>query len=499
MAGGLKKQPLDKCKELHSFIHSLTLGQHLGVRQQLPPKRLKMYDTYRSSEEHNPELIRAAFPDDTRFNLSSTKRVLLDQITRYVYLHVPHDGARDLELLIGEGKALKLAGQNNLALDKVDTAIKLAIEMEAVEDLLKAVRLRRSIKEALREKIVDKLDYGELEEVALASIAERHAIEVVFSAANAQRSRPVTEQYHAMAGLEDCLNAIPFPKMIRNQVKYRGIRFFISRVRLDSETSLREAEAITSTLDGHPGIMQDLDIRDEYFAKMNFIISERSDRKELKEAEERLNKLKALSVRWSGGVDGNLTQYARFLFAELSLKMAQNEWGAVRTLVKKLNKEVIEEDVLKGVATRPAILRLGAFAAFLIQDFRSTRRFIMNLKRDTADYATKTTLLTWAGTMQLLSYVEERDPYLKTALKDVAAWFKQVGCDSPLEKALLAFFKEVSEDPDISFSASSLDRLHDALARLFEMPEYGKYKALLKIIEWIEAKRNGIDFKSLIF
>lgn len=494
-----KKQPLDKCKALYMFIHSLTRGQHLGVRQQLPPKRLRMYDIYRDMEDYDPELIRAAFPEDTRFNLSSTKRVLLDQITRYVYLHTPHDGIRDLELLIGEGKALMTAGQSKLALEKTEAAIKDATRMEAMDELLKAVRLYRRIREALRERHTGRFDCAALEAKALAGIAERQPIDALFSEASELRSAPVTAQYQAAEGLIRRLEAIPFPVAVRNQIKYRMIRFFVARIRLDAATSIAEATEIVRVIDAQPDLLHDLDLRDDYFTKMNFIIAELADQGVLTEAEARLHKLKAVSIRLYDGVDGNPTQYARYLFAELSLKMAQNEWGTVRTLIKKLNKEVIEQDVLRGVDTRMSILRLGALGAFLIGEFSLARRFILNIKADAGEYSTKTTLLTWAGTMYLLSYVEEQDPYLKIALKDITAWFRLVGCNSPFERALLDFFKEVSEHPDTKASRVSLTRLQDQLAKICADPAYGKYTALLKITEWIQSKLMGVEFRSLVF
>jgi hypothetical protein len=494
-----KKHSLAKCKELHAFIHALTLGQHLGVRQQLPPKRLKMYDAYRSTKKHDPEAIRAIFPEDTRQNLSSTKRVLLDQITRYVYLHTPHDGIRDLELLIGEGKALLTAGQGNLALEKTEAAIKGATKMEAMDELLKAVRLYRRIQEALRDRPAGGFDCAALEASALAAIAERQPIDALFSEASALKSAPITTQYHAAEGLAMRLEAVPFPVAVRNQIKYRLIRFFVARISLDAAASLTEATEIVRVIDAQPDLLHDLDLRDDYFTKMNFIIAELSDQGALKEAEARLHKLKAVSIRLYDGVEGNPTQYARYLFAELYLKMAQNEWDIVRTLVKQLNKEVLVQDVLKGVATRLSILRMGALAAFLIREFKLARRFILSIRADRGDYATKTTLLTWAGIMYLLTYVEEKDPYLKTALKDISTWFKLVGCDGPFERALMAFFKEVSEDSDNLASASSLTRLQQSLTKVFEDPAHTMYTEILKIEEWIQCKQRGVEYKSLLF
>jgi hypothetical protein len=190
-----KKERSDTCRLLFDLIKALTLGQHFGVMMQLAPKRLRIYEFYRSLETHSRSAVSAAFPNDKRANLATQKRQLLNQISRYLYLTAPYDGIRDLDLLIGEAKRLKMMGQNEVAIEKIDLAIKYAIGMEAMHQLLLAIAVRRSLVASVRGSYPDKHDYRALERMAFDGVAEGLLIGEVFSRVIALRTMPVPVQY----------------------------------------------------------------------------------------------------------------------------------------------------------------------------------------------------------------------------------------------------------------------------------------------------------------
>lgn len=495
----IRKKTISVCKEVHKMARSMDHGQNKGLHMLLPPKRLRMYELYFRMEKYDGDMIDAAFPDDKPTNLSTTKRQLLEQMIDYCANDAPNDGMRDLAHLIIEAKYLKFEGQVNLAMERINLAVRAALSLQAMAELLDIIEVRRGLVETLVTVEPDELDYQALEVEGLQHIMAHHLLAAVFSKANRLRQRPAQERLAGVDALEAELEHLPFPALARQQVRYRKIRFSIARIRLDFQASMAEAQGILDALEAHPGLLKDRDLREEYFNKMGFMIAGHADCREFKIAEQLLNKLKAAALRWAGGVQKNPGIYARYMYSSLIIQLNLRNWDVAAILSKQVFKDVVQDDLLKNVDMRAGLLRLSTLTTFINRDFKLTRLFVHVLRKELTEYRPQVAVI-MPGITYLLSFVEQCDPYLKVALKDVSAWYAQLGFTGRYETILLGFFQKVSEDDSSSATTSSLTELRLNLSSLFQDQAYHKFRdEIFPIMEWIAAKLEGLDFRSKVF
>ncbi len=454
---------------------------------------------YFNMEVYDRAVIQQAFAGDKPSAISTLKRELLDQVIRYIYAHQPNNGMRDLDIQIGEASFLKAKGQSNLAMQRIELAIRDALSLHALEPLLRAIEVQQSVADALELPYKDRKYYWPLQEETFKAILEQHAVNAVLFQANRLRLRPITEQFEQAVALKAEFEALAPPQHVRNKIKYCKVRFYFARLYDNLETSRQCAEEILAIMDSYPDLLRDPELREEYFNKMSLVIQRLLGDKMYSEAEKVLSRMKEKAEIWSGGVAAEPGMYSRYMYSVIGSKLASRQWQAAQSLVKQVFKDVVQEDLLDSIAMRPAILRIGAFSSFLNRDFSLARKFIIELRKSSAEYGTKKIWLTWTGMIYLLSYVEESDTFLRLAYKDICAWFQAEECTSEYEQVLLLFLKEVCEDEDCKWTSSSLLRFKANLEALAQNRMYNRYFEMFQVFDWIKSKLESLWFRDLVF
>ena len=465
---------------------------HLG------PKRLRLYELYFRMEVYDQSVIQKAFAGDKPSAISTLKRELLDQVIRYIYTHHPNNGMRDLDIQIGEASFLKAKGQSNLAMQRIELAIRDALSLHALEPLLRAIEVQQSVADALELPYKDRKDYWPLQEMTFKAIFEQHAVNAVLLQASRLRLRPITEQFEQAVALKAEFEALAPPQHVRNKIKYCKIRFYFERLYDKLEGSLLTALEILRLMDDAPDLLRDPSLREEYFNKMSFSIQVLMAIKNHDDAERLLIQMKTMAERLGSGVGEEPGLYSRYMYSTIVTKLATRQWEAAQLLVKQVFVDVVKEELLSSIAMRPAVLRVCVYASFLNRDYSFARKFIIEVRKSSAHYGTKQLWLTWTGVVYLLSYIEEQDTFLRLACKDIVGWFKIEGCTSEYEQIFLDFVKEVCEDEECKLSPSPLLTLKARLQQLAQNPAYNRYFEMFQIFDWIKSKLENRSFRELV-
>ena len=198
-------------KDLYEVIKSLSVGDNLAIRRQLAPKRAVLYDVFRNLDSHDHDAIKAHFPDDSAQNLSSSKRQLLDLILKVLWQFTPDDGIRELAQHLGEVQVLMRKALYEVALSRLEAVVVDAVGLEAMQELLSALRLKRMILEIVSAEAIDPQQEADLQDLAEEGLSERGLYEGLFSQAIRILALPLTEQPAAIERLEARLSALSSP------------------------------------------------------------------------------------------------------------------------------------------------------------------------------------------------------------------------------------------------------------------------------------------------
>lgn len=484
------------------MIRSLTAGQNVGFRPTLPPKRKLLYDVMRKMEDYDESIVLATFPHDTYEALHRTRSILLDEVVKYIVEFAPHNGRRDLNRLMTEAKHLREIGMEDIALARINDAIKLATGMEAVVELYEAIKVRRKLIAVVKPAKRSDTHLVELEKWALAGMEETMQIERLESYLYEMTLLPVAEHYARVQVLEEELGGITFPALVRNQMQYRRLRYYIARQRRDIPTCIAESEAIHRLGMAHSHVLADTDVREGYFHAITFLTTAAAEARDFKAAERYLEQIKALAKTWSGGLEANPSLNASTKFVSLGIKIKSKDWKATHALSQQIFQDVVKRNVLNRVPMQGAVLRLAVLGAFLTRDFGLMRRLNLFLRSEFETSTTSASLVhfsAYIGLLTLLSYAEEGDPHIRLATKDIGNWLRTIGPLGDYEKSILAFFKKVGESTDFTPTVPSLLALRDELALMFQSPKFGKYKAMFPLHLWVEAKLTGSDLRTFDF
>jgi hypothetical protein len=495
----LKKHLREKGKALHRLIRSLTPGQNIGFRPQLPAKRQQIYDLYRKMEVYDESIITAAFPEDTQEGLHRAKSILFDEVIKYIVDFAPFNGRRDLYRLLTEAKHMRETGMDAVALVRINDAIRLAVGMEAVTELLEAIKVRRKLIGAVEPSKRNDDNFLELEEWAIAGSEETTRIDRLEASLYRLSLLPAAEHYAQVGELETMLNETPFPVLVRNQMQYRRVRYYIARQRRDIPICIQESEAIYQLGNANKHVLVDTDVRETYFHAITFLAVSASEAKDFRAAEHYLDRIKTLSKAWGGGLEANPSLNARYLFSSTVAKIYTKDWKAAYELAKRVYQDVVKRKVLNNVSMQASVLRIALYAAFLNQDYALTRRIAFSLQSglDTSNNkASSVHSAAFVSLLTLLSYLEQGDPYIRSATKELGSWMKSLGPLGPYENTILGFFKKVGEDTAYTATPSSLLMLRDELITLFKDPQFGKYQSMFPLQIWVEAKLTGRDMRT---
>lgn len=495
----LKKHLREKGKALHRLIRSLTPGQNIGFRPQLPAKRQQIYDLYRKMEVYDESIITAAFPEDTQEGLHRAKSILFDEVIKYIVDFAPFNGRRDLYRLLTEAKHMRETGMDAVALVRINDAIRLAVGMEAVTELLEAIKVRRKLIGAVEPSKRNDDNFLELEEWAIAGSEETTRIDRLEASLYRLSLLPAAEHYAQVGELETMLNETSFPVLVRNQMQYRRVRYHIARQRRDIPTCIHESEAIYSLGNTHKYVLADTDIRETYFHAITFLAVSASEAKDFRTAEHYLDQIKALAKVWGGGLEANPSLNARYIFSSMVVKVYTKDWKAAHELAKKVYQDVVKRNVLNNVSMQTSVLRFALYVAFLNQDYSLARRIAFSL-RSGLDISNKSASIAHAAAfvslLTLLSYFEQGDPDLRLITKELGGWMKSIGPLGPYETTMLNFFKKVGENVAVTATPSSLLALRDEMILLFKDPQLGKYQSIFPLDIWVEAKLTGRDIRT---
>lgn len=449
-------------------------------------------------EDYDPKVIREAFPDDSHEGLHRIKSVLLNEVVKYIYESHPFNGKRDLWQMIGEAKHLRDVAADSIALNRINAAIKLALGMEAMAELLDAIRLRRKMIEGQENEI----DFSEIEDYALAGVEETLRIDRLYSELFRLRSLPAVELNEAVANLEVRLKGTPPPVLIKNQLQILNVKHYIARRQGKIQTCISSSQLIIELAESHPKVLADSDLRDVYFHSVTFLAVAFADKKNFDLSERYLEQIKSLAKIWGGGLEGNPNLNARYIYSSLTAKLSMKEWDSVHDICKKTFRDVIQLNKLSNVRMKSSILWLTATASFLVRDFHLCRKLTLSLRSSISTSNRIASHQIWAAkvcVLTLLSYIEEADPHLRYGCKEMTNWLRTFGPTNAYEQALFRFCTQVGGEAEIKATPPMLTRFRTDLEKVFEDAQLNNYVEVFPILAWIDSKLSGRDLREYDF
>jgi hypothetical protein len=498
----LKIQLQDRCQELHKLIRSLTRGQHNGLRRRLSPKRQKLYDLYHKMEDYDQRLIKEEFHDYSHGTLHALRTHLMDEVIRYIVDFTQHDGRRDLYQLLTEGKHLRAADMHTLAINRLHNAIHLAMEMEAMPELVEAVHETQTLVGLAGASPSEVDELMRVEAWAIMGVEESTQINRLHAALFRIGRLPLAEGFAELDVLEKEIRQLAYPKLIRNQIKYLLIKHSIFKKCSQIVPAMDTSRDIIRISEEYPNVLADASIRDLYFRAITFLAVAHADLKEFELSEVYLARLKTLAKHWGGGLEENPSLLARYTYSSIVGKIGRKDWKAAHDIAKKIFVDVVQKGLLNHVALKSSLVWISALAAFLYRDFRLSRLLLKDLKSGISlSGAMKNRPMWIAGisAVHLLSYVEEGDAHLRVAIRDTTKWIHSHNSLDSYNVAILKFLKAVCEDAECKPSAPSLMTLQQELKTLFLNPIYKEYQFMFPILPWIEAKLSGKDLSMVEF
>lgn len=459
-----------------------------------------MYDVLRKMEDYDPKVIREAFPDDSHESLHRIKSILLNEVVKYIYESHPFNGKRDLWQMIGEAKHLRDVAADSIALNRINAAIKLALGMEAMAELLDAIKLRRKLVEVQKDD--DEVDFLQIEEYALRGIEETTRVDRLYSELFRIKALPATQQLEAVTSLEKKLLATPQPTLIKNQLQVLNVQHYVERKRSDIRACIFSSCKIIDVAESQPKVLMDTDVRDIYFYAVTFLAVAYADQKEFAKAENYLEKIKDLARVWGEGLEQNPNLNARYIYSSLAAKIAMKDWKAVHEITKRVYREVVQQNKLNNVLMQPSVLRLSATASFLVRDYSLARKLALSIRSSMGASNAIVSQQHWAARIYivtLLTYVEENDPHLKYGLKEMTNWLRTFGPVNAFETAIIRFFSQVGGDPEIRATPPILLQFKADLEAVFLDDHFRAYRDAFPLTQWIESKLSGRDLREFDF
>jgi hypothetical protein len=487
-------------KDLFEVIKSLSVGENLALRRQLAPKRAVLYDVFRDLETHDHDVIKSHFPNDSAQNLSSSKRQLLDLILKVLWQLTPDDGIRELAQHLGEVQVLMRKALFEVALSRLETVIPDALGLEAMQELLSALRLKRQILEIISAEAIDPLQDADLQNLAETGLGERGHYEGLYSQSIRIRTLPLVAQEGAISQLQGQLDLEQAePRLVRNQLKLLRTRYVVYRLRGNHELCKVVSSAFLERLDAHPLLMGDPALRDDYFINFQYVITYDTEVGNFVEAEKGLKRFEWMAKKWSGGIQNDPILYGRHTQSALWLRLARKDLEGAKKLAYQVMQEVMKTGQRLTLRHRTDWLRMTMLVLFVMRDYRSVRKLAMELKLAIPTPTFGNDFITAIGMFHLAAVWEEEPEYLGTAVAKVREWLGSSNCLGEYEARMLNFFEACSITDGAQHATLMLSQLQTELQVLFQNELLWQYRDSFPVMQWIRSKMDGTDLRNLIF
>jgi hypothetical protein len=487
-------------KDLFEVIKSLSVGDNLAIRRQLAPKRAVLYDVFRSLETHDQNAIKAHFPDYTAQNLSSSKRQLLDLILKVLWQITPDDGIRELAQHLGEVQVLMRKALFEVALSRLDAVISDAVDLEAMQELLSALRLKRQILEIIGAEAEDPERDGALQDLAEAGLGERGHYEGLFSQAIRIRTLPLAQQEQAIQALQERLDAdTGTPRLARNQLKLLRAGYALNRLRGNHAACQVACKAFLACLDEHPRLLGDPALRDDYFVNFHFVIAYETEIGNFVEAEKGLKRFELMAKKWSGSIESDPVLYGRHTQCALWLRLARKDMEGAKKLAQQVMQDVMKPGHRLTLRHRTDWLRMTMLVLFVMQDYRSVRKLAVELKLSIPTPTVGSDFITAIAMFQLAAVMEEEPEYLPTVVTTARDWLVESNGLGAYETRMLEFFEAYSTEASVTNLTPMLERLGADLQVLFQNQLLWQIREAFPILQWIKSKTTGTNLRDLIF
>lgn len=484
--------------ELFDLVRSLTQGENSSVRRALPPKKEALYGVFREMEKFDIDTVKRAFPKMSDANIATTAHQLIDLILKLLWNAADHNGMRDLVLSIGKIEILMRKGLFPLGLAKVEETIRLAMGLDAMAELLTVLRLKKEIHDVLHKAQPEDAEDIKMAQWAASGLEERGRFEdlrtLVFSLKNA----PASLKASKIVEIEAYIQHLPHPKWRRNSVSLHWSKFVVAYLQGHLPECTREAASLVGLLDTHEELLADVQLRQDYFALLHYLVLFEAEEGRFSEATILLSKLERTAERYSNGISSDPTLLGRFTHTSLWLMLCKKEWDAARAKVRQILKDLGSPSSIV-FTHKPVWLRMALLAAFSVRDFSTVRKLTQSLRTNLSEAYLGSAFVSSIGMFYLASIYEEGDEYLEQAVKHTRKWFQDLGCNDEYETIMLRFFERISKESTQSKVASLLDALKEELETLFENNLLWQHRELFPVMQWIQARQQGLEFKDVLF
>lgn len=485
--------------ELFHLVKSLTVGENSIVRRSLPPKKDAIYDVFKKMEHYDSAVVKAAFPGMSEANIATTEHQLIDLILKLLWNSAPKHGMRDLVFAIGKVELLSQKRLHSLAFAKVEETIKLALELDAMNELLKALRLKKEVLDVLRHaEPADEEDIALLK-WATARMEENSKFEDLQTAVVTLKNTKPERKAEILAEIDRMIAALPQPVLKKNQISFHWCLHRIAYTKGEFWTAQDNAVAVVGLMEQNEAQFGDVQLRAEYFGALHYIIVLENEEGRHETARAGLEKFERMAKRLLGGVASDPNLYARFAHASLWVILCAKDWEAVKIRVRHISKELIAPGSLFLYKHKPIWLRMTLLAAFVVGEYGLVRRLGADLRRALSNAYVGSAFVTSTTLFQLAAIYEEGDDFLGQAVINARAWLREMGCQGPFETAMLEFFEEAGKQAPAPVPAYLLLSLKSKLELIFEDQLLWQHKEQFPILQWIQSKVSMVEFREVLF
>jgi hypothetical protein len=385
------------------------------------------------------------------------------------------------------------------ALPRIDAVIEEAAALEALHELLKALRIKRQLLEILNQPSTQVARDEALTTFAIDGLAESSRYEAIFSEMNAVRGLPMAARPQALDKVAEQLALAMPPVMIRNQIKRWRILYASARMMGKHEECRQSCLLTVSALDHTPALMGDPDLRQEYFSNLHFLILMDIESKEFVLAEKKLARLELIAKKWIGGLKSDPVVHGRFLQSKLSLLLMNKDWSAVKSHLKGMLAEIDKPGRRLIIMHKPAWHRTTLLASFLIGNYRAVKWLCFELKKIIVSPKTEQPFASAIAFYRIAISLEEGQDDLAEVIRREREWLSLADCLGEYEEDYLSSFEKIREEATPSEIASILVEMRSKINGQFKNPLMWQHKHIFPILEWTESRINKVDIKGLVF
>jgi tetratricopeptide (TPR) repeat protein len=485
--------------ELYELIKSLTPTEDVAVKSVLPKKKAEMYFYFRDMDRFASSVVKARFAQISDQNRSTTERQLIDMILDILWNNIYKHGVRDLIQHLGEAEILMKRALYSLAYSKIRSAIKKAIAMDAMHELLIAIRMKRELIEVLQVSDYDPKEESQLSQSAVVGMLERLKMDDIHLHIAALRNTPILERKSRIKTLREELELVPYPNLRRNKVCYHRCKHFLSYLEGELSVCEEHCKNVLEIVKENEEILGDPQVREDHYNSLHFLIAHQIENNNLSSAAQLLARFEEIANKWSGGVYYDPAIQGRYTHAILFLNISKKDWSAVEDLLRK--SFLAMRNGKNGVTIRhkPTYLQMTLLAAFVTENYDLVRRLAVDLRQATSIFYAGNAFLSGIAVYYLAALYEEKDEFLETATKQTKRWLKENKCTGSFDLRMMRFFEKASKEATLVGRTSLLKSLKTDLDRIFSDSHMWRYRDFFPVFQWIEAKIQRVQLRQVLF